>query len=185
MTNKTTAQISAILHDPTWIKAIFFRDPAARLLSSYLHLIKSPDAIKRYKTMMYQRNLSTTWEDFYQNAIGPNGIRNVHWDPQTSFCGFDKFWPLFNFVGNYEMIKEHGAILAHRAKIENFSKLLLSVNCHFLLADLGWALTKNLKHPIGRGDPNRTKVYLSYPVSADYNKGDCMWCRNRAPHKVG
>lgn len=25
--------------------------------------------------------------------------KNIHWDPQTDFCGLKKFYPLFNFVG--------------------------------------------------------------------------------------
>lgn len=74
--------------------------------------------------MLYQRNLSTSWEDFYGSVIKPDGIRNVHWDPQTSFCGFDKFWPLFNFVGNYELIRQHGPILSKLAKLDDFSKFI-------------------------------------------------------------
>ena len=75
--------------------------------------------------MLYQRNLSTTWKDFYSDVVKSNGLRNVHWDPQTSFCAFDKFWPLFNFVGNYELIREHGPILSKLAKLDEFSMIFL------------------------------------------------------------
>jgi hypothetical protein len=71
--------------------------------------------------MLYQRNRSTTWTDFWQSALSPKGVRNIHWDPQTNFCGLEKFWPLYNFVGNYELLQEHGREFATRTKLSQFS----------------------------------------------------------------
>lgn len=75
--------------------------------------------------MLYQRNRSAAWPDFWKSVLSPKGIRNIHWDPQTSFCGLDKFWPLFNFVGNYEMIQDHGKEVARRASLNQFSMISL------------------------------------------------------------
>jgi hypothetical protein len=95
-----------------------------RLLSSYLHLFKAPEAIERYKTFLEQRNKSTTWDDFWQSAI--SGMGNPHWDPQINFCGLKKFWPFFNFVGNFELIQEHGPQLTKILPISQYSKSSLS-----------------------------------------------------------
>jgi hypothetical protein len=82
--------------------------------------VKAPDAIKRYKTLLYQRNLTANWNDFWKSSLSPKGVRNIHWDPQTDFCGLEKFWPLYNFVGNYELIESHGKEFARRTHLEQF-----------------------------------------------------------------
>jgi hypothetical protein len=198
------------------LRSFLFLSFLHRLLSSYLHLIKSPNSLKRYKTMFYQRNLSTTWDDFLQISLETNGIQNIHWNPQTNFCGFRKFWPLFTFVGNYELIqRDHGRILSQQAGLNNFSKtlpllisflplpyLFFSFPLHSLVSTItsvtycsslilllllslvsalqGWSLTKNMKYM----NEKRKGAKVKYQIPSEYNHGDCLWCRNHAPHKV-
>jgi hypothetical protein len=165
-----------------------------RLLSSYLHLVKAPNAIKRYKTLLLKRNKSTTWEDFYQSAL--SGMRNPHWYPQTDFCGLRKYWPHFNFVGNFELIQQHGPELATRLDLSQYSKTLFSLSLPFphlghpflsvssAPATNGWARTTVLKGPLGEKSRSRIQDILSRPLPVGYNQGDCMWCKNRAQHQV-
>ena len=38
--------------------------------------------------------------DFWKSIIvDKEKFKNIHWDPQSDFCGLKKFYPLFNFVG--------------------------------------------------------------------------------------
>jgi hypothetical protein len=110
-----------------------------RLLSSYLHLVKNPNAVKRYKTMLTERHRNSTWTDFWQSVIAPQGIRNIHWDPQIEYCGLKKYWHYFNYVGNYEMILEHGDYLTKMAGLHEFSESYTltsaSLFCCLFIAD--------------------------------------------------
>lgn len=47
-------------------------------------------------------------------------------------------------------------------------------------------MTRLLKHPIPQGTPShiRAKILAELKPPDDYNKGDCMWCRNHNVHKV-
>ena len=99
-----TTLVEKYMNDPTWVKAIFFRDPSTRLvknklydfgsifndgcrfrlLSAYLHLIKNPLTQRNYPRQLRRFNLSGNWEDFYESAISLNGIKNLHWRPQVN-----------------------------------------------------------------------------------------------------
>lgn len=54
----------------------------------------------------------------------------------------------------------------------------------YRIADNGWARTTIFKYPVGKKMKNRTQHLLSAPLPPDYNRGDCMWCVNRAQHQV-
>jgi len=87
------------LNDPSWTKAVFFRDPTRRLainkttllsnfsylrlLSAYIHLIQNTESQNNYPSQLKKLNLSRDWGDFWQSASSRNGIRNLHWRPQV------------------------------------------------------------------------------------------------------
>lgn len=109
---------NAILNDPNWTKAVFFRDPAARLLSAYLDkFVDSPGRGVHgdYGLRHFGRKLD--WRGFVDavtsNATDrtkPEGLHlgtNAHWKPQYYQCGLEKFLPHFSFVGRYENLRDH------------------------------------------------------------------------------
>jgi len=143
-----------------------------RLLSAYLHLVASRDSKKFYKILLAKRHLNSTWTDFWRSALAPRGIRNIHWDPQISFCGLNKFWPLFNFVGNFEKLSSHSALLSRRLGIDKYT-------------NSSWALTRMIQHPLSwrLSKEEKLRRVRNARIPDDYNKGDCMWCKNHAVHK--
>jgi len=181
--------VSRIMHDDSFIKAVVFRDPALRLLSSYLHLVKSPDAIARYRTYLTDRHKGTTWTDYWTSIIvDKDQYKNIHWDPQTDFCGLKKFWPLFNFVGNFEHLKEHSTALSTLAGLTNYT-------------DKDWSLTRAIRHPLGSmGKEQRLKIMKETldkdkkmklkakkrpdNKKAQYLLNDCMICSNHAVNRA-
>lgn len=44
---------------------------------------------------------------------------NIHWTPQSRFCGLSTFHPLLNFVGNFEQLVAHGEALVARAGLQS------------------------------------------------------------------
>jgi hypothetical protein len=96
------------------------------MLSAYMHLIKNPKAIQRYHTYFTDRQRNITWTDFIDlvtvNETVMKPWKNVHWTPQSELCMFKKFWPLYNFVGNFENVTEHAKLLDNVLGIQNYSK---------------------------------------------------------------
>ena len=81
---KPKEEIERIMNDKTWTKAIFLRDPARRLLSSYLFLIKNPKQVGHYRDALKEKtkNSSLEW-DHYVNAVVDLHFQNLHWRPQV------------------------------------------------------------------------------------------------------
>ena len=94
-----------------------------RLISSYLHLLLNPSTPKRYRTYLTSVQKNVSWESFVI-AVTTEKDRwsNIHWDRQTDFCGFHKFGAVYNFVGNYEFLREHSEKLSSMANISNYSE---------------------------------------------------------------
>jgi len=106
-----------MLDDPTWTKAVFFRNPLERLVSAY------EDKIARngYTQRIFKiGSLDQRKEDRYvlsfsefvdkiavpkdsSNCSIPTGLSvctDPHWKPQLMTCGLDYLLPKFDFVGN-------------------------------------------------------------------------------------
>lgn len=100
--------------DPTYVKAIFVRDPVTRFLSAYLDKGRQRNSyfLQRKCGVWYNavrswhrhnRNHSLTIEDFY--VIAKN-CDNPHWRPQSRRLPQSKDWnDAINFVGYMETIQ--------------------------------------------------------------------------------
>ena len=107
---------TALINDPAITKAVFFRDPASRLLSAYLDKFVYRGS---YSMRLYNRK-RMTFSEFvaevaHRNMIHGNqsGLHmktNPHWRPQRFLCNLDKFLPLYNFVGSYENVRDHSEV---------------------------------------------------------------------------
>jgi len=158
----------AMFNDPSWTKAVFFRDPSRRLISAYLHFIKSERTPKAYLNMLKTHNLTREWSDFWSSASKKDGISNIHWRPQTDYCGFRKFKSKFNFIGSMEHLQEHGVALLKR------------VGVYDRFAAEGWSLSAVIRNP---RPANRVPGRFNFSSPAMYGKGDGMFTHNYAIHK--
>lgn len=111
-----------LLNDPSWTRAVFFRDPAERLLSAYLDKIVGEGYTKKEFNIKNPDMLS--FPDFVDlvtekgrdcsSTHGLHPCTNPHWKPQTMICGLDHLLPNFNFIGNFGHIAEHTKFLLQR-----------------------------------------------------------------------
>lgn len=111
-----------MLTSATWTRAVVLRDPAKRLLSSYMHLVLNPKTPARYRTALSSRHRNITWPDFVGAVLEKDGYDNIHWTPQSQFCGLWRFHSYFNFVGNFEQLRAHGNLLIARVGLQNASE---------------------------------------------------------------
>eukprot|EP00602_Paraphysomonas_sp_CaronLab_P002853 CAMPEP_0185028996 /NCGR_PEP_ID=MMETSP1103-20130426/15090_1 /TAXON_ID=36769 /ORGANISM="Paraphysomonas bandaiensis, Strain Caron Lab Isolate" /LENGTH=246 /DNA_ID=CAMNT_0027563595 /DNA_START=237 /DNA_END=977 /DNA_ORIENTATION=+ len=162
-------EIERIMNDPTWTKAIMFRDPAMRLLSAYFYTIKKKSQINAYRDALRRatKNSSTSWDHFLM-AVTKMNHQNLHWRPQVDFCRFEKFYPLFNFVGNLERSALHGPMLLKQAGVWD------------QYGTREWALTKVLETARG-ANPSASRYKFKLPEG--YNQSDCMFCDIFSAHK--
>jgi hypothetical protein len=118
---------NALLKDPTWTKAVFFRDPAERLLSAYLDKIVKHAFTQKYFHIGSLRDDPRPMLNFseFVDLISANNTdcghkRGVHyctdphWRPQLLTCGLDSILPLFDFVGSFNHLPEHSRLLLER-----------------------------------------------------------------------
>ena len=94
------------------------------------------------------------------------GQRNIHWNPQTHFCGFFKYWWKFNFIGSFEHLAEHGRMLFDRVSPTFWEEYCAR----------GWSLTQI---PL---QERNIHEYMRY-APENFNVSDCMFCKNYAFHK--
>eukprot|EP01039_Chlorochromonas_danica_P008057 gene8057-8887_t len=170
-------RLENIFRDPTWTKAIFFRHPVDRLLSSYHQFLNSPFATTNYSLSIREGvNASISWPHFMHKVVH-GGKCNIHWNPQTHFCGYYRYWQYYNFVGDFDHIEEQGKELLQRVGLwDDFGAK-------------GWALA-GMRQVFGKHYTlvnettvvrNLTAVYKDLPAS--FNKTDCMFCSNYASHR--
>ena len=104
-----------LLNDPSWTRAVFFRDPAERLLSTYFDKIIGEE----YMRTKFNRDTMTFAE--FIDLISSNETRHMrfdpHWRPQTMICGLDYLLPHFDFVGSLDHVAEHTKLLLDRVGI--------------------------------------------------------------------
>lgn len=166
-------RVQHMLTSPDWTRAILVRDPVKRLLSSFVHLVLNPHTPDRYRAALSKRHRNITWPDFVDAVTERDGYNNIHWSPQSRFCGLHRFHPYFNFVGNFEQLQAHGEMLNERAGLE-------------AATSSGWGRCAYVKSPLGAMSVERRyKLYdvLLRNYTASNQTDDCMWCKNLAPHK--
>lgn len=114
-------------NDPSWTKAVFFRDPAERVLSAYLDkIVKEAYTQKAFNigTLTDVPRPMLTFEGFVDllasnntSCNDPSGLHicsDPHWKPQYLTCGLDVTLPLMDFVGNFNHLVEHTKLLLDR-----------------------------------------------------------------------
>ena len=133
-------RVNAILRDPDWTRAVFFRDPARRLLSSYLDkFVQHRD----YSVTVFGRKKgkrAMTYAEFAEavancsgdaecladptrpgrtryTAMGLHSRTNPHWKEQVLVSNVWKFLPAMNFVGSFERLESHARALLERVGI--------------------------------------------------------------------
>eukprot|EP00616_Rhizochromulina_sp_CCMP1243_P006700 CAMPEP_0118997614 /NCGR_PEP_ID=MMETSP1173-20130426/62049_1 /TAXON_ID=1034831 /ORGANISM="Rhizochromulina marina cf, Strain CCMP1243" /LENGTH=474 /DNA_ID=CAMNT_0006949071 /DNA_START=81 /DNA_END=1505 /DNA_ORIENTATION=+ len=121
----SVSEATDILTDPTWTKAVFFRDPKRRLLSAYLDKFVQHDSYS-IKVFQAPRGTRFTFEQFVKRVVVCSGTQacmvrgarqsqadglhvrtNPHWRPQVYINGMAKYLPYFNFVGSFERLENH------------------------------------------------------------------------------
>ncbi|KAG7344952.1 sulfotransferase family protein [Nitzschia inconspicua] len=142
LSSLTIEKASELLLDPTWTKAVFFRDPAERLLSAYLDKVVNngftqkhfkigiTDEYRNNKTMNSSRK-TLSFEEFVDLVTMPphfvngtlqdeppghgiHGHTDPHWRPQSMMCGLDYLLPNFDFVGNFNYISQQTKLLLEK-----------------------------------------------------------------------
>ena len=105
-----------LLKDPTWTKAVFFRDPAERLLSAYLNKVKGQGYTQKW-FHIGQAPYIMSFSDFVDlisvpdtSCSDPRGLHactDPHWKPQIMTCGLDYLLPYMDFVGDFDHVANH------------------------------------------------------------------------------
>lgn len=163
-------ELTNIMNDPSWTKAVFFRDPSRRLLSAYKYCISNKHQVNHYRNWMTKLTKSEnfSWPAFYESVTSELKHQNLHWRPQVDFCGLHRFYPLYNFIGNLELSWLHGPMLLRKLGIwEKYGAR-------------EWSLAKVIKTPAsGQNRPGR----YNFKKPENYNTTDCMFCENFSPHQ--
>jgi hypothetical protein len=114
-----------ILSDPSWTKAVFFRDPAERLLSAYLDKVQGAAYTQKIfkigslddkdrPILSFPEFVDLVAHNNTNDVADPRGLHggtDPHWKPQMMTCGLDYLLPHFDFIGNVEHVSEHTRIL--------------------------------------------------------------------------
>lgn len=180
-------RLAAIFQDPKWTKAIFFRDPVDRLVSSYQQFLQSQYAYGRYAIRVRNgRNMSIPWPAFLTDVL-EGGQTNIHWNPQTHYCGFHKYWKHYNFIGSFEQLEKHGRRLfdalgptvweEHGAKGWAIAGVKQIEGWHY------WGEVDQINgQNVTKYVRNLTALHASVPKSSQQN--DCIFCKNYASHSA-
>jgi hypothetical protein len=120
----SNAHIVNLLMDPTWTKAVFFRDPAERLLSAYLDKVQRDQFPGNAFRMGNEKNDNlpnftefvhlVIHENDQNSASGLHWKTDPHWAPQILTAGLDRIFPFFDFVGNFNHRALHSKLLLQK-----------------------------------------------------------------------
>ncbi len=102
-----------ILTDSTWVKMVFIRDPAERLLSAWLDkFVRNPGYAN---SVLWPGASNMTFDQFVVFVLDPNtdeskhrGLHRQserHWRPQVMVGGLGKWWPTISFVGEFDNLR--------------------------------------------------------------------------------
>eukprot|EP00611_Tribonema_gayanum_P015701 TRINITY_DN275_c0_g1_i1.p1 TRINITY_DN275_c0_g1~~TRINITY_DN275_c0_g1_i1.p1 ORF type:complete len:381 (+),score=119.00 TRINITY_DN275_c0_g1_i1:386-1528(+) len=83
----TLKTLTRMIYDPTWHKAVFYREPLARFLSAYRSKCESghDDGAELCEQEFGKPN--PTFEEAVERLVTQPYIWNPHWRPQVDFCG--------------------------------------------------------------------------------------------------
>lgn len=109
-------EATQLMNDPTYIRAIFVRDPKERFLSAYLDKVINTDYFfyycchrrRRKKHVEECHNQSRTMEGFLE--LTDKQCPNSHWGPLSKRMD-PKYLPLLDFVGHLENAARDAKIL--------------------------------------------------------------------------
>ena len=119
----STEEATRIMHDPTWTKSIFLRNPYERVLSAYLHMSKND------YTRKWCQNKSTTNFTYFLEEIVQKCDRGPLPDPHFGLQYdrvTEKWWPYMNFVSTLEKFST------------DFPKLLKKLGLWHRYGKVGW-----------------------------------------------
>jgi hypothetical protein len=96
-----SGNIDELFDDPTWTKAVFLRDPLARLVSGFKDKCEPPNVRRAAADCMNFRDATFhSWPSFNQFTRELHRCHNPHFDPQTSHCFLSSRLNKYNFVGH-------------------------------------------------------------------------------------
>ncbi|CAM9252478.1 unnamed protein product, partial [Heterosigma akashiwo] len=121
-----------LFDDPTWTKAVFFRNPLDRLLSAYMDKIagmaftqtvfnistndeteKNRRPVLTFSEFVDKLTDQSTLEDC-DDPKGLTACTDPHWRPQMLTCGLDHLLPKYDFIGNFDHISAHTQMLLEK-----------------------------------------------------------------------
>ena len=127
MSNLPLAKAQALWNDPTYTKAVIWRDPAERLLSAYLDKIVRERYTQTYFRIgkhdvpppvlsfdEFVRLVANTTAKDHHDRRGVHYKIDPHWRPQLFTCGLDHLFPLMDFVGSFDHLPNHTKLLLER-----------------------------------------------------------------------
>eukprot|EP00927_Polykrikos_kofoidii_P047574 TRINITY_DN417_c0_g1_i6.p1 TRINITY_DN417_c0_g1~~TRINITY_DN417_c0_g1_i6.p1 ORF type:complete len:371 (-),score=36.76 TRINITY_DN417_c0_g1_i6:129-1241(-) len=91
--------IEKLFNDGSWTKAVFLRDPLARLVSGYKDKCEPPLAGRVWDCMNFEDSTEKSYPSFDRFVSEIYRCHNPHFDPQTSQCFLSTNPGAFNFVG--------------------------------------------------------------------------------------
>lgn len=119
-----------LFSDPSWTKAVFFRNPLERLASAYEDkVVRNGYTQKIFKIGDKQNQTTLSFGQFVEKITAtdklsecrdPTGLSactDPHWMPQMMMCGLNHLLPKFNFIGSFDHIAEHTKILLEKTGI--------------------------------------------------------------------
>jgi len=123
--NLSIKKSEELLNDPTWTKAVFFRDPVERLLSAYLDKFVNNNYSKMFVKNITNPSNIISFPEFVKLFAGSNATKcdeghgvhtctDPHWKPQLLTCGLDYWLPQVDFIGTFEHLSEHTKMLLER-----------------------------------------------------------------------
>ena len=127
LSRHSCTEIENYLNDPTWTKAVFFRDPVERLLSAYLNKIENGSYIT--KRLFNAGAGDISFDQFVEivadnnkQADNPRGLHNntdPHWKPQYLTSNIEKFMPCINFIGDFANLQNDSRRLLEKVSLWN------------------------------------------------------------------
>jgi hypothetical protein len=90
--------IDTLFNDGSWTKAVFLRDPLARLVSGFKDKCEPP-LKHRWDCMNFEDSTDTNYPSFDRFVREIYRCHNPHFDPQAAQCFFSTDPGAFNFVG--------------------------------------------------------------------------------------
>eukprot|EP01062_Namystynia_karyoxenos_P038937 TRINITY_DN282_c1_g1_i1.p1 TRINITY_DN282_c1_g1~~TRINITY_DN282_c1_g1_i1.p1 ORF type:complete len:585 (+),score=157.66 TRINITY_DN282_c1_g1_i1:80-1756(+) len=96
-------EATLLMNNKSWTRAVFFRDPAERILSAFLDKFAHNNS---YNVRVFRDPKLFQFQDLVEHVAAegypPNGVgaaTNVHWRSQMMLHHLYKFLPKFDFVG--------------------------------------------------------------------------------------